>query len=102
MPNKTDKQIKMKNIRLWAWILMVCLFTCCSNNEDNIVDDFPPLEEGMISDIEGDILIKPTGGQASEAQNGYGIEKPWDGDTNPSNHCHSLWGTGTKFPVTLE
>ena len=64
MPNKTDKLIKMKNIRLWAWILMVCLFTGCSNNEDNIVDDFPPLEEeGMISDIEGDILIKPTGGQ---------------------------------------
>ena len=56
----------------------------------------------MISDIEGDILIKPTGGQASEAQNGYGIEKTWDGDTNPSNHYHSFWGAGTKFPVTLE
>lgn len=82
---------------------MVCLSTGCSNNEESIIDDFPPLEEeGMISDIEGDILIMPTGGQASEAQNGYGIEKTWDGDTNPSNHYHSLWGTGTKFPVTLE
>ena len=93
----------MKNIRLWAWILMVCLFTGCSNNGENFVDDFPPLEEeGMISDIEGDILIKPTGGSASEAQNGYGIEKTWDGNTSPSNHYHSLWGTGTTFPVTLE
>ena len=39
----------MKNIRLWAWILMVCLSTGCSNNEESIIDDFPPLEEeGMI------------------------------------------------------
>ena len=93
----------MKNVRLLAWMLIVCLFTCCSNNEENFVDDFPPLEqEELVSDIEGDILIKPTGGRASEAQNGYGIEKTWDGNTSPSNHYHSLWGTGTKFPVTLE
>lgn len=57
---------------------------------------------GNVSDIEGDFLIKPTGGQASEAQNGYGIEKTWDGDTGAATHYHSRWGADTEFPVTLE
>ena len=57
---------------------------------------------GKVSDIEGDMLIKPTGGQASEAQSGWGIEKTWDGDTSPDTHYHSRWGSATQFPVTLE
>ena len=57
---------------------------------------------GKVSDIEGDFLIKPTSGQASEAQPGYGIEKTWDGDTGADTHYHSLWGANTSFPVTLE
>ena len=57
---------------------------------------------GKVSDIEGDFLIKPTGGQASESQPGYGIEKTWDGDTSADTHYHSLWGANTTFPVTLE
>ena len=57
---------------------------------------------GKVTDIEGDILIKPTGGQSSEAQSGYGIEKTWDGDTSPDSHYHSRWGSATQFPVTLE
>ena len=92
----------MKNYKLFAWIWMVCLFCCACNSEEHVLD-MPPLEEKpTFTDIEGDILIKPTGGQASEAQNGYGIEKTWDGDTSPSNHYHSLWGAYTRFPVTLE
>ena len=91
----------MKNFRILIWVFMVCLFSSCSNNEGNL--DIPPVEEKVtFSDIEGDMLIKPVGGQASEAQNGYGIEKTWDGDTSSSNHYHSLWGAYTKFPVTLE
>ena len=57
---------------------------------------------GKVSDIEGDMLIKPTGGQASEAQSGWGIEKTWDGDTSSDTHYHSRWGSATQFPVTLE
>lgn len=57
---------------------------------------------GKVSDVEGDILIKPTGGQASEAQSGWGIEHTYDGDTDPAKHYHSRWGAGTEFPVTLE
>ena len=92
----------MKNLGLLTWMFVACLFSCCSNNEEDMIE-IPPLEqEATLSDIEGDILIKPTGGQASEAQNGYGIEKTWDGDTGASTHYHSLWGANTKFPVTLE
>lgn len=57
---------------------------------------------GSVSDIEGDILIQPFGGKASEAQPGSGIEKTWDGDTGSSTHYHSRWGAGTVFPVILE
>lgn len=61
-------------------------------------------KEGNISDVvvEGDILITPTGGKASEHQNGYGIEHTYDGDTNPAKHYHSRWSGMTEFPVTLE
>ena len=57
---------------------------------------------GKVSDVEGDILVKPTGGQASEAQGGYDIEHTWDGDTGSDKHYHSRWGSSTQFPVTLE
>ena len=53
-------------------------------------------------EIEGDIKLKVTGGQASEAQSGYGIDKSYDGDTDPTNHYHSRWSGATEFPVTLE
>ena len=58
---------------------------------------------GKVTDIEGDILIKPTGGQASEAESSdVGIEKTWDGDTSLDTHYHSRYGAATQFPVTLE
>lgn len=60
--------------------------------------------EGNVADVvvEGDIQIKPTGGQASEAQPGYEIDKTWDGSTDPATHYHSRWNNQTEFPVTLE
>lgn len=51
--------------------------------------------------VEEDIQVKPLKGKASEAQNGYGIEKTYDNDLNINTHYHSLWNK-TKFPVTLE
>ena len=61
-------------------------------------------KEGNISDveIEGDILVYPTGAQASEAQSGQGIEYTYDGNTGSDTHYHSRWGDGTQLPVTLE
>lgn len=61
-------------------------------------------KSGNLSDvtIEGDIQVMPTGGQASESQNGQGIELTFDGNTAPDTHYHSRWGDGTVLPVTLE
>ncbi|MBO5251935.1 MAG: carbohydrate-binding protein, partial [Bacteroidaceae bacterium] len=61
-------------------------------------------KEGNISDveIEGDILVYPTGAQVSEAQPGQGIEYTYDGNTASDTHYHSRWGDGTQLPVTLE
>ncbi|WP_455664526.1 M60 family metallopeptidase [Phocaeicola sp.] len=60
-------------------------------------------KEGKPSDVivEGDIKIVPTGGKASEAQPGSGIDLAFDGKTDPATHYHSDW-YDTKLPVTLE
>lgn len=49
----------------------------------------------------GDILIKPTGGTASENQPGQGIEHCFDGVFGGTPY-HSVWGQPAQFPVTLE
>lgn len=61
-------------------------------------------KDGKVSEVvvDGDILVTPTGGEASEAQNGQGIELSYDGNTSPDTHYHSRWGDGTVLPVTLE
>ena len=99
----------MKNYP-YLFALICCIFLACSsdnipssdNNPEN--DPVPPTEEIKPGDItiEGDIAIVPTGGAASEAQNGQGIELSYDGKTEPNTHYHSRWGDGTKLPVTLE
>lgn len=53
-------------------------------------------------ELEGDIQIKPTGGKASEAQPGSGIENTYDGKIDGTTIYHSPWGQTAKFPVTLE
>ena len=88
-------------------LMLACSFlVCCSEEgEMEVVQNDEPLVEisgGKVSDVEGDIVVKPTGGQASEAQGGSGIEHTWDGDTGSGKHYHSRWGSGTEFPVTLE
>ncbi len=57
-----------------------------------------------VSDVEseGDILIKPTGGIASQWQPGSGIEHTFDGKTDTDPHYHSLWNNAYDFPITLE
>ena len=99
----------MKNYP-YLFALICCIFLACSsdniptndNNPEN--NPVPPTEEIKPGDItiEGDIAIVPTGGTASEAQNGQGIELSYDGKTEPNTHYHSRWGDGTKLPVTLE
>ena len=99
----------MKNYP-YLFALICCIFLACSsdniptndNNPEN--NPVPPTEEIKPGDItiEGDIAIVPTGGAASEAQNGQGIELSYDGKTEPNTHYHSRWGDGTKLPVTLE
>lgn len=56
-----------------------------------------------ISDVvvEGDILIKPTGGKANQAQPNQGIENSFDGKFG-SEPYHSPWGDVTRMPVILE
>lgn len=54
--------------------------------------------------IAEDIQVKPYGGKASEYQQGYGIEKTYDGkftEGGSESHYHSSW-TNTSLPVTLE
>ena len=53
-------------------------------------------------ELEGDIQVKPTGGKASEAQPGSGIENTFDGKIDGATIYHSPWGQAAKFPVTLE
>lgn len=50
--------------------------------------------------VDQDILVKPTGGRASECQPGQDIDKSMDG--NGDTHYHSPWSVSAKFPVTLE
>lgn len=58
--------------------------------------------------VEGDLQIMPTGGEADQFQPGYDIDKSFDGKFTAaeSSNYHSPfaipYGTGTKFPVTLE
>ena len=53
-------------------------------------------------EVEGDVLILPTGAQASEYEPGNEIEYSYDGRID-ENHYHSLWDAeSVKFPVTLE
>lgn len=95
-------------LMFWAGYL---LFINCSNPKKEIVPpEEPPLElpeapqADKIKDlmVAEDIQIKPTRGEASEAQNGQGIEKTFDGNLDPATHYHSRWGDQTQLPVTLE
>ncbi|MBF0728088.1 M60 family metallopeptidase [Bacteroides acidifaciens] len=60
-------------------------------------------KETNISDVEleNDIKLQPTRATASEFQQGYGIEKTYDGKID-DEHYHSVWGQSANFPVTLE
>lgn len=53
--------------------------------------------------VESDIAVKPTSGDASEAQPGQGIENTWDGKFvgDGAAPYHSVWGQSANFPVTL-
>lgn len=53
-------------------------------------------------EITGDILLKATGGKASEAQPGYGIENSYDQVKGNGRPYHSIWQQSAGFPVTLE
>ncbi len=59
-------------------------------------------------DVEGDMKVLPTGGQANQYQPGQNIENTWDGkfSADGGNPYHSPWsppaGQGTVFPVVLE
>ena len=99
----------MKNYP-YVFAFLCCLLLACSSddiptngNEPNKQPESPTevVKPGDIT-IEGDIAIVPTGGTASEAQAGQGIELSYDGKTDPSTHYHSRWGDGTVLPVTLE
>lgn len=54
--------------------------------------------------VEGDIKVTPTGGKASEHQEGQDIENTYDGkfSTDGAAPFHTAWGQSAKFPVTLE
>ena len=54
--------------------------------------------------VEGDIKVTPTGGKASEHQEGQDIENTCDGkfSTDGAAPFHTPWGQSAKFPVTLE
>lgn len=54
--------------------------------------------------IESDIKIMPTGGKASEHQDGQDIKNTYDGKftTDGAAPFHTPWGRSAKFPVTLE
>lgn len=58
--------------------------------------------------VEGDIQIKPTDGKANQYEPGYNIDKSMDGEFTTgtsyeeSSNYHSPFGSGTRFPVTLE
>ena len=54
--------------------------------------------------VEGDIKVTPTGGKASEHQEGQDIENTYDGkfSTDGAAPFHTPWGQSAKFPVTLE
>lgn len=67
---------------------------------DNYTIIITQYEKGELV-VEKDVLVKPTGGKASESQPGWGIEYTYDGDLNPEKHYHSLWSK-TQFPVKLE
>ncbi len=55
-------------------------------------------------EVPSDILIKPSGGSASESQQGQGIDKSYDGKfaADNSDPYHSPWGASANFPITLE
>lgn len=93
----------MKHILLLGIFLCCLLFSCSSGNEVTPPVDPPQEDIGVESvQIEKDIQIVPTGGAASEAQDGQGIALSYDGNTAPATHYHSRWGSGTVLPVTLE
>lgn len=93
----------MRNFLFFPLFLCAMLFSCNSENEVNPSIDPPQEEMGLESiQLEKDFQITPTGGAASEAQGGQGIELSFDGNTHPDTHYHSRWGNGTVLPVTLE
>ena len=93
----------MRNFLFFPLFLCAMLFSCNSENEVNPSIDPPQEEMGLESiQLEKDFQITPTGGAASEAQGGQGIELSFDGNTHPETHYHSRWGNGTVLPVTLE
>lgn len=54
--------------------------------------------------VEEDTKVVPTGGTASEAQSGQGIENTWDGKfaSDGASPYHSVWGQSANFPVKLD
>ena len=55
-------------------------------------------------EVEGDIQLTVTGGQANQEQPQHGIDKTYNGELSGANenHYHSPWGEGTTWPVILE
>lgn len=81
-------------------------FTYTYKKDTNIKETITITQKAQTSnpndvETEGDIKLTPTSGKASEAQNGYGIEKSFDGKIN-EEHYHSPWNVSAKFPVSLE
>ena len=53
--------------------------------------------------VEGDIKVTPTGGKASEHQQGQDIENSFDGKFGSDGQpYHSIWNQKAAFPVILE
>ena len=95
----------MKKIScLAACLCMLIGMTACSKDEETPV--VPPTpQEPSVEDVivEGDFLIVPTGGKASECQPGQDIENSFDGKFGADGQpYHSVWNQQAAFPVTLE
>ena len=95
----------MKKIScLAACLCMLLGMAACSKDEETPV--VPPTpQEPSVEDVivEGDFLIVPTGGKASECQPGQDIGNSFDGKFGADGQpYHSIWNQQAGFPVTLE